>query len=45
MCARWVLTVASVKYSRAGDLSVGEASVGETAWDWVRIRQLTACNT
>ena len=25
MCARWFLTVASVKYSCAGDLSVGEA--------------------
>ena len=28
--------MASVKYGRAGDLSVGEASVGEAAWDWVR---------
>ena len=35
----------SLKYSRAGDFAVGEASAGEAAWDRVRARQLTACNT
>jgi hypothetical protein len=35
----------SLKYSRAGDFAVGEASAGEAAWDRVRARQLTVCNT